>query len=122
MEEEIDSGDGVMRKQWKDEQPGPDQLSENLETREILGSMIQALGHEYKEALLLRDVQGFSYEEVAVITGNNLGTVKSRINRARTKMKEMILAYQEQNPGFFRLNQTKPDSTREVDRKGGEIA
>jgi RNA polymerase sigma-70 factor (ECF subfamily) len=41
-------------------------------------------------ALLLVDVQGLSYEEAAAITGANLGTVKSRINRARGKMRDYL--------------------------------
>ena len=120
LDEPIESAEGFMQKQWKDNQPGPDMLSESREVREILGSMLQELRPEYKEAVLLRDVQGLSYEEVAVITGNSLGTVKSRINRGRLRLKEMILEYQEQNPGFFRLNQTKPDRTRTAKGKEGE--
>ena len=122
LEDTVDSGEGAMQKQWKDDAPGPEAMSENQETREVLGRMMQTLRQEYKEALILRDVQGFSYEEVAVITGSSLGTVKSRINRGRTQLKEMILSYQEQNPGFFRLNQTKGDKTKVNEGKGGETA
>jgi RNA polymerase sigma-70 factor (ECF subfamily) len=117
LEQEIGDGGSEIQRQWKDSGPGPDAVAESQEIREILSSMMQELKPEFKEALLLRDVQGFSYEEVAVITRTNLGTVKSRINRGRTQMKEMILQYQEQNPGFFRLSRIGPDKTQTVEGK-----
>jgi RNA polymerase sigma-70 factor (ECF subfamily) len=103
----LETGGGYLEKQRGDSRPGPERVYEEKETALLLGQMLQELKPEHKEVLILRDVQGFSYEEVAVITGHNLGTVKSRINRARVILKERILRFQEQNPGFFRLNQTK---------------
>jgi len=115
--------DGETRKQYRDESPGPAAISESLETKEVLGGMLSELKPEFREALVLRDIQGFSYEEVAVITGVNLGTVKSRINRGRTALKERIIDYQEQNPGFFRLSELKKDKPQSpesgFDQKGG---
>lgn len=120
LDEAIEGEEGMIRKQYRDEAPDPESEMETREINEILDGFIQSLKPEYKEALILRDVQGFSYEEVSAITGRNLGTVKSRINRARTLMKVMILDYQELNPGFFRLTQTGKDLTMAVTAKGGE--
>ena len=120
LDEPIAGGDGPMLRQYADRGPAPETIAETHETRDVLGRMIQELKPDYREALILRDVQGFSYEEVAVITGSNLGTVKSRINRARTLMKTMVTAYQEQNPGFFRLKQAKTDGQQADQAKGGE--
>jgi RNA polymerase sigma-70 factor (ECF subfamily) len=103
----LESGGGYLEKQRADGRPGPEKVYEENETALLLGQMLQELKPEHREVLLLRDVQGLSYEEVAVITGHNLGTVKSRINRARGVLRERILGFQEQNPGFFRLNQAK---------------
>ncbi|MEL7622673.1 MAG: sigma-70 family RNA polymerase sigma factor [Clostridiales bacterium] len=119
LDEAFEGEEGTLQKQFSDQGPGPEVLAEAAETGQILGHLLQELKPEYKEALVLRDVQGFSYEEVAVITGSNLGTVKSRINRARTLMKEKILDFQEQNPGFFRLNQAKEDKNKAGKAKGG---
>ena len=47
---------------------------------QLLRELVGQLKPEFREALVLRDIQGYSYEEVAAITGQNLGTVKSRIN------------------------------------------
>ena len=96
LDEEIEGEEGPIQKQFPDKQPGPEALTESGEAYRVLGDMLQELKAEYKEALVLRDVQGFSYEEVAAITGNSLGTVKSRINRGRALMRDKILGYQEQ--------------------------
>ena len=115
----IETGGKVLEKQFRDERPGPDQVYEERETTQILGRLLQALKAEHREVLLLRDIQGFSYEEIALITGSQLGTVKSRINRARNILKESILTYQEQNPGFFRLNLSDESFADLKERKGG---
>jgi RNA polymerase sigma factor (sigma-70 family) len=51
---------------------------------------LDTLPDDQRTALVLVDVQGLSYEEAASVTGANLGTVKSRINRARTRMREYL--------------------------------
>ena len=116
----IEGEEGAIPKQYSDGAPGPESIAEEKEQADHLGGMIQTLKQEYKEALILRDIQGFSYEEVADILGVNLGTVKSRINRARAQLREKILAYQELNPGFFRLNQVRTDGNKAGDRIGGD--
>jgi RNA polymerase sigma-70 factor (ECF subfamily) len=119
LDQVLEGQEGPVQKQLQDQSPGPEVLTEAAEAGSILGHMLQELKPEYKEVLVLRDVQGFTYEEVAAITGSNLGTVKSRINRARTLMKEKVLHFQEQNPGFFRLNQAKGNKSGAGKVKGG---
>jgi RNA polymerase sigma-70 factor (ECF subfamily) len=65
-----------------------------LEKKEITGNLLSALGKipEFqKTAILLRDVYGYSYEEIGVIEQCSVGTVKSRISRGRHHLREMIL-------------------------------
>lgn len=44
----------------------------------------------YREVVVLRDIEGFSYEEIAEITGLSIGTVKSRINRGRSQLQKLL--------------------------------
>ncbi len=74
--------------------PGPD-LLEIASSREALVVVEEALRHvpeEQRAALLLRDVEGFAYEEIALITSVEVGTVKSRIHRARLAVRNELVA------------------------------
>jgi RNA polymerase sigma-70 factor (ECF subfamily) len=61
------------------------------------------LSVEQREALLLVAAEGVSYEEAAQICGTNLGTIKSRINRARTRLAELLAINSEEDFGPDRL-------------------
>jgi len=67
-----------------------EQLLKN-ERIQMLNKAINSLSPVSRTAILLRDVRSFSYEEIAEIQKCSLGTVKSRINRARTQLKEIIM-------------------------------
>ena len=64
----------------------------NAEMVAVLQQALDSLPDEQRIALILVDVQGLSYDEVVAVTGSNLGTVKSRINRARLKVRDYLLA------------------------------
>lgn len=57
-----------------------------------LREAIKSLKDEHRKVIVLRDINGFSYEEIAKITRSSVGTVKSRISRARANLKETLLA------------------------------
>jgi RNA polymerase sigma-70 factor (ECF subfamily) len=63
---------------------------EKKERMRVLQEAINALPPEQKEVITLRDIEGFSYEEVADITGFNLGTVKSKLARARQDLRKKL--------------------------------
>jgi RNA polymerase sigma-70 factor (ECF subfamily) len=63
------------------------------------------LSVEQREALLLVAAEGLSYEEAAQICGTNLGTIKSRINRARTRLAELLDLVPDEDLGPDRLVQ-----------------
>lgn len=89
MEEES-GGQGVS---FPDSKPLPD---EDLNAREIGQKVAEALHKipaRYREAVVLRDVEGLSYEEVGQILRIPGGTVRSRINRARLMLKERLKPY-----------------------------
>lgn len=46
--------------------------------------------HDHRAVIILRDIEGFSYEEISEITGHKLGTVKSKLSRARNDLREKL--------------------------------
>jgi RNA polymerase sigma-70 factor (ECF subfamily) len=75
---------------------GREIASEGFEERSVDGGSIAGavarLGKDYRAALVLRDVEGYAYEEIARILRCPIGTVRSRINRAREQMRGMLYA------------------------------
>jgi RNA polymerase sigma-70 factor (ECF subfamily) len=87
---------------WAEPAAGGAELSELVGDREAVGLIEQALGllpPEQRAALLLRDVEGFAYEEIASITTSEIGTVKSRIHRGRLAVRNALVAKGWKGPG-----------------------
>lgn len=78
------------------ESPSPEASTLSKETREELARAIMMLPLDQRTAIVLRDVQGLSYEEVAGAMGINLNTVKSRISRGRHRLRQILLEIAEQ--------------------------
>ena len=74
------------------------------ELNELLQVGINQLPHEQRIVLVLNDIQGLSYQEIAEITEQPLGTVKSRLSRARHRLRNFLLTQKELLPGQYRLN------------------
>ena len=68
----------------------PDELVEGMQLEEIVKRAIQKLEPEFREALVLCDVEDMPYEEIAQIAGVPVGTIKSRIHRARAQLKTLV--------------------------------
>ena len=68
-------------------------LSNDAETYKAIRDAITNLPEEFREIIILKDIQEHSYDEISIITNLALGTVKSRINRGRRKLKEIIEQY-----------------------------
>lgn len=90
LDEDVWLEDGSVKKQLRDERPTPDEFYERKELKEYLQGLINNLNPDYKMVVVLRDIQGYSYEEIAEILDCSLGTVKSRLNRARKALREQI--------------------------------
>lgn len=74
-----------------DEAPTPHTLAERTELREQIEEGLAALPEEYREVLILREIHQQSYDEIAEILSLDLGTVKSRINRGRKRLRNFLL-------------------------------
>lgn len=75
-----------------DETAGPEQTAERSEYKQLVLAGLQQLSEDKRTAVVLRDLKGFSYEEVADMTNTPLGTVKSRLNAARRELRDFLQA------------------------------
>ncbi len=68
----------------------PEKETDSALTEKIIQKAISNLPPKFRQVIILRDVQGFSYEEISGIVKVPLGTVKSRVNRARLRLQEEL--------------------------------
>jgi RNA polymerase sigma-70 factor (ECF subfamily) len=76
--------------QFEDTASRPDDLYRKRHLRALVEETVAQLPEHHRQVFVLRELEGKSYEEIAEITDCNLGTVKSRLNRARTAFASMI--------------------------------
>ena len=82
--------DGPLPMEIRNGTPSPLARMEEKEKMALVQRALDTLPTEFKMVVTLRDVEGLSYEEIAEVTGLNLGTVKSRIARARTDLRNKL--------------------------------
>lgn len=90
MDEPIETDDGQIKVEFAS---GDLSALEKLEKRELeikVQACINALEHEFREVIVLRDLQGFAYEEISDMLKIAAGTVKSRLHRARDAVKNCL--------------------------------
>lgn len=82
-----------IKLQLPDKRCKPNEKCLTTELGTIIKMAIQALPDKFRVAIVLREFQGLSYEEIAQATNTGIGTVKSRIARARERLQEDLKAY-----------------------------
>jgi RNA polymerase sigma-70 factor (ECF subfamily) len=80
----------------------PEERAERSEVARAIEAGLASLPADQRLARVLRDIQGFAYEEIAEATGASLGTVKSRIARGRAALRDYLLARGELLPSRYR--------------------
>lgn len=95
LDEYIELEESSVTRQIEDPSPGPEELLEAGERAGILARAIHDLPDYQRVMVLLFHTQGKSYEEIAEMIGLPIGTVKSRLNRARLALKEKLEPVQE---------------------------
>ncbi len=105
LEPETNDGDEMESPKWlADSSMTPDQKAEADELEHAIQHCLDALPTEFRAAVVLADVQGMDYTEVAQATRVPLGTIKSRIARARLRLRECLRSFEELLPASFRLD------------------
>jgi RNA polymerase sigma-70 factor (ECF subfamily) len=77
----------------RDSDPGPQRALESKEREQAIQGALAKLSEDHRSILILRDIEGFSYTEIAEIAGISIGTVKSRLARARSDMKKSLMRH-----------------------------
>lgn len=105
LEPETDDGDLIESPEWlADETPGLEETMMNSQLEKAIQECLNMLNEKHRAVMVMVDVSGEDYETVAEIIQSPVGTVKSRLSRARLKMQECLQAAGELLPDQFRLN------------------
>jgi len=88
---------------FEDDAERPEEHVERLELDEAIQQGLDGLPEDQRAVLVMSDIEGLSYEEIAQVAAVPLGTIKSRLSRARAKLRDYLLANQELLPEGFRL-------------------
>jgi RNA polymerase sigma-70 factor (ECF subfamily) len=91
LDKEVETGDGTVSMEIGDERLNPSKIVERNEVSHVVQEAINALPDANRMVIVLRDIQGLSYEEISQVVKEPIGTVKSRINRGRTMLKKTLI-------------------------------
>jgi len=96
--------DEIESPRWlSDPSETPEQTAERVELAQALQYCLDSLPPDFRAIVTLVDIQGLDYSEAAQAMGRPLGTVKSRLARARTRLRDCLQGYRELLPASFRL-------------------
>ena len=90
IDKPLESDESEIFQDIPDNSNNPDIIIQNKLESQMLSECIEMLDDDFRTVIVLRDLQNLSYKDIASILSCNEGTVKSRINRARKKLRDII--------------------------------
>jgi RNA polymerase sigma-70 factor (ECF subfamily) len=104
LEPDTDDGDEMDSPRWlADPNMTPEQQFDADELEHAIQHCLDDLPAEFRTVVVLADIQGMDYSEVAIAAKVPLGTIKSRLARARLRLRECLRGFEELLPAAFRL-------------------
>jgi len=104
FEQVNNDGDEIESLPWMmDLSAGPEERYDSVELRDALQQCVKALTPDYRLVVVLVDVEGMSYEEVARVANIPVGTVKSRLARARGQLRKSLQSYRGLLPAAYQM-------------------
>ena len=102
LEQYTQEGEEIESPEWmRDPSAGPEERTEESELRRALHHCIKTLVPDYRLMVILVDMEGMSYEEAAQVARVPVGTVKSRLARARMQIRKSLQSYRSLLPAFY---------------------
>jgi len=110
IEPETDDGELIESPEWlEDKSAGPEEVLNTSEIEKAIQHCLSGLESKFRVVITLVDVSGEDYETVAQVIGSPIGTVKSRLARARLKMQQCLRGFGELLPDSFRHSNEEND-------------
>ena len=110
LEPETEEGEPMDSADWMaDKSPGLEEAMMNSQLDKAIQDCLNNLNEKHRVVMVMVDVSGEDYETVAEVIQSPIGTVKSRLSRARLKMQECLQSARELLPDQFRLNNEEDD-------------
>jgi RNA polymerase sigma-70 factor (ECF subfamily) len=103
LDDALPAEEGLVPRQAPDEGESPVEYAERHEVQAAVQRAISRLPDEYRLVVIMRDLQGLSYHEIAAMLGTTLGTIKSRLHRARQALRVIIQATEGAKLGINRI-------------------
>ncbi len=106
LEPETDEGEDMESPRWlADPSASPEQQLDQAELEHAIQHCLENLPTDFRAVVVLADIQGLDYSEVAVAVKSPIGTIRSRLARARSRLRECLQAFRELLPVAFRLEE-----------------
>ena len=104
LEPETDEGEEIENPRWlADPDASPEQRLDQVELEHAIQHCLDNLPSDFRAVVVLADIQGLDYREVAIAVKSPVGTIRSRLARARLRLRECLQSFRELLPVAFRL-------------------
>ena len=113
LDEPFQTGEGRIQREVPSWENDPERITMDLQMSEFMQKALDDLSKEQKAVLLLREVEELSYEEIAVTLNCSLGTVRSRLSRAKEALRKLVVA----RAADAGINFNHRDTERESDQR-----
>jgi RNA polymerase sigma-70 factor (ECF subfamily) len=108
LEPETEDGDEMETPRWLADPDGsPEDMLDKAEVEHAIQHCLENLPTDFRAVVVMADIQGLDYTEVAMVLKKPLGTVKSRLARARLRLRECLQSFGELLPAAFRLEEER---------------
>jgi RNA polymerase sigma-70 factor (ECF subfamily) len=108
LKPETEDGEEMETPRWlADPEGSPEELADKAEVEHAIQHCLENLPTDFRAVVILADIQGLDYTEVASVLKKPLGTIKSRLARARLRLRECLQSFGELLPAAFRLEEER---------------